>query len=264
MPRRLASNRPPEPFFGDYTSRVLLSMAAVLSATMMVAHIPGSEAIEYTPWGQGIWSEHRGGTITAHDVLTLYPNAQVIPAEGAGGEEIVRAEQESDANAKPRGDVNLVDPDPEPAPERRTFRSVATLGPDAHKPRIIGGMQQLYLNVKYPKEARKQRIQGRVIVNFVVHETGRVSDIQVLRALHPLCDSSVVQAVRNTIFVPAEENGERVAVRMALPVRFQLIDAPGLQDFETRPADNATAGTATAQAASTKPDGVKPNGVDVP
>lgn len=257
MPRRLASNRSPEPCFGDYTSRILLSIAAVLTAAVMVAHIPGSETVEYTPWGQGDWSLHTGvGMITAHDVLTLYPNTQVIPDERGGAEEAAGAEQDADANAKPQGEVSVVDPDPEPDPRRRTFRSVATLGPDADKPRIIGGMQQLYLNVKYPKEARKQRIQGRVIVNFVVHETGHVSDIRVLRPLHPLCDSSVVRAVRNTIFVPAEENGERVAVRMALPVRFQLVDVPGPQNVEMNPARRAPTGTTTARATSTKPEGI--------
>jgi len=131
-------------------------------------------------------------------------------------------------------------------PERRSFRSVATLSPDANKPRIVGGMQQLYLNVKYPKVAQEQHIQGRVILNFVVHETGRVSDINILRSLHPLCDSAVVRAVRETTFVPAEENGKRVAVRMALPVRFQLLGLPGLRDVQT-PADEATSRTASTE-----------------
>ena len=263
MPRRFASNRPPEPLFGDYTSRILLSVTAVLSVAVMIASIPGNETIEYTPWGRGEWSPNKGGgTISAHDVLTLYPSAQVISDIRAASEEVVLGDPASDVNARPQGEANVVEPEPEP--ERRTFRSVATLGPDANKPRIIGGMQQLYLNVTYPKEAQRQRIQGRVIVHFVVHKTGRVSDIEVLRPLHPLCDSSVVRAVRETMFVPAEENGERVAVRMALPVRFQLLNVPGPDDVETAPADETTAGTATTGTATDRAAPPYPEGGNIP
>jgi len=263
MSRRLASNRPPEPLFGDYTSRILFSLAAVLSVAVIITNLPGSETIEYTPWGRGEWSLNRGrGTISAHDVLTLYPSAQVISDVPAASEEAVPGDPASDLNARPQGDADGVEPEPES--ERRTFRSVATLGPDASKPRIIGGMQQLYLNVTYPKEAQRQRIQGRVIVHFVVHKTGRVSDIEVLRPLHPLCDSSVVRAVRETMFVPAEENGERVDVRMALPVRFQLLNVPGPDDFETTPADETTAGTATAGTTTARAASPHPEGSNIP
>lgn len=244
MPRRLAPHRCPEPLFSDYTSRILLALTAVLSTVVIIAYIPGTQTIQYTPWGQNEWGGDRAGTIGAHDVLTLYPNAQVIPEEVASSERVGNADQR---DAEEAGTVNeVLTVNTEREPERRSFRSVATLGPDANKPRIIGGMQQLYLNVKYPKEAQEQRIQGRVILNFVVHKTGRVSDITVLRSLHPLCDSAVVRAVRKTTFVPAEENGERVAVRMALPVRFQLLGLPGPEDVQS-PTGKATTRTASAE-----------------
>lgn len=244
MPRRLATDRSPEPLFGDYASRILLALTAVLSTAVIIAHIPGSQTIPYTPWGENEWGGNRTGTVGAHDMLTLYPDVQVRTQEVTSSDGRVDTDQRDAREARTTSETSKITTEPEP--ERRSFRSVATLGPDANKPRIVGGMKQLYLNVEYPKEAQQQHIQGRVILNFVVHETGRVSDITVLRSLHPLCDSAVVRAVRNTTFVPAEENGKRVAVRMALPVRFQLLGLPGLEDVQT-PTDEPTTRTASAE-----------------
>ncbi len=248
MPHRLASSQAPEPLFSDYTSRILLALTAVLATAVVIANVPGSNGMQYTPWGQDDWSLNKGGgTIAAHDVLKLYPNAQVISNEKTA-EESAEKDQSTDGAAKASNRVSEVEPQPDR--KRRAFRSVATLGPDADKPRVLGGMQQLYLNVRYPQEAKENRIQGRVILNFVVHETGRVSDIQVLRSLHPLCDSAVVRAVRKTTFIPAEENGERVAVRMALPVRFQLLGLPGPEDINAA-ASNETAAQAMSEGTQT-------------
>jgi protein TonB len=256
MPRRFALTRSPQPLLNDYTSRILLSIAAVLSVAVMVAHVPGNETIDYTPWGRGEWSETKGsGMISSGDVLNLYPNALVVSSE-ASTEDVNQPDPGDDGHDNPQVEAIAVEISETPESNRRPIRSVATLGPDASRPRILGGMQRLYLNVKYPEEAQRQRIEGRVVVTFVVHETGAVSDIDVHRALHPLCDSSVVRAVRQTTFMPAEENGKRVAVRMELPVRFQLVDSPRPRDHQSGPTKDASMpGRTTARAASTVESG---------
>lgn len=96
------------------------------------------------------------------------------------------------------------------------------------QPSIIGGLNSLYLRIRYPKAARDAGIQGRVVLSFIVETDGSTSDIQVLESLHPLCDRAAVEAVAETHFTPAVQHGRRVRVRMHLPIRFVLIDDRGL------------------------------------
>ncbi len=89
-------------------------------------------------------------------------------------------------------------------------------------PELIGGLQALYEKIHYPEAAREQGIEGRVIVSFVVDETGRVRDARVVRGVHEALDQAVLQALQEVRFKPAQKDGLPVAVRMALPVVFQL------------------------------------------
>lgn len=96
------------------------------------------------------------------------------------------------------------------------------------RPEIDGGLPAYYIHIKYPQEAVDQGIEGRMMLSFVVETDGYPSNIEVLQSLHPLCDSSAVQALRRTRFIPGKQRGEAVRVRMRLPVRFRLVE-PGTQ-----------------------------------
>ena len=93
-------------------------------------------------------------------------------------------------------------------------------------PEIIGGIGGYYLKIEYPDEARAADIQGRLILEFVVETDGHASGIKVLQSLHPLCDSAAVHALRTSRFIPGVHNGEKIPVKIRLPVRFQLVE-PG-------------------------------------
>ncbi len=94
-------------------------------------------------------------------------------------------------------------------------------------PEIIGGVQALYEKIQYPEAARERGIEGKVIVRFVVDEVGRVRDAQVIRGVHEALDQTVLQAVQALRFKPAQKDGLPVAVRMTLPVVFQLGEKDG-------------------------------------
>ena len=91
-------------------------------------------------------------------------------------------------------------------------------------PSIIGGLSSLYLNIDYPLEARDKGIQGLTVLMFVVEKDGSTSNIEVIKSLHPACDSAAVVAVRETRFNPGMQDGEEVRVKMRLPVRFKLVN----------------------------------------
>jgi len=91
-------------------------------------------------------------------------------------------------------------------------------------PQIVGGLGALYLNIYYPAEAARDNVSGRNVIEFVVEPNGTTSQILVLQALHPACDSVAVNAIRHATFVPGRQNGELVRVKMRLPIRFLLRD----------------------------------------
>ena len=94
-------------------------------------------------------------------------------------------------------------------------------------PQFPGGqgelMKFLRNNIKYPAEAQKNKIEGRVIVTFVVNKKGRIIDPTVERSAHPLLDAEALRVVkRMPKWTPGRMNGEPVNVKYALPVTFKL------------------------------------------
>ena len=94
-------------------------------------------------------------------------------------------------------------------------------------PQFPGGQGELmkYLrnNIKYPAEAQKKKIEGRVIVTFVVDKKGRVVNPMVERSVHPLLDAEALRVVkRMPKWTPGRMNGESVNVKFRLPITFKL------------------------------------------
>lgn len=95
------------------------------------------------------------------------------------------------------------------------------------QPRYPGGTNALmtYLrdNIKYPAEAAKAGIQGKVIVQFVVGKDGTVRDVKPIRNISPELDAEAVRVVAAMPkWVPGYQRGEAVNVRYTLPVNFRM------------------------------------------
>lgn len=78
-------------------------------------------------------------------------------------------------------------------------------------------------NLKYPTIAQTQKIQGTVIVRFVVNSFGDTEKVEVLRGLSPECDEEamrVIKLLKN--WIPGKQNGEAVSVYYTQPIRFML------------------------------------------
>ena len=84
-------------------------------------------------------------------------------------------------------------------------------------------MQYLKENVKYPPQAEREGIEGRVVCSFVVLEDGTVSDIEVAISVHPLLDNEVVRVLGlMPKWIPGKQKGMPMKVRYSLPVTFRL------------------------------------------
>ncbi len=94
-------------------------------------------------------------------------------------------------------------------------------------PKPKGGMngwnEYLAKNMRYPKAAREAKVEGTVIVAFIVLENGEVSTLEILRGIGGGCDEEVMRLVKESPkWTPGKKYGEIVKTRMRLPVRFKL------------------------------------------
>jgi len=81
----------------------------------------------------------------------------------------------------------------------------------------------VYTYMKYPKEAVKNGIQGRVLVDFVIDEKGKVRDVKVLKGVDPLLDAEAVRIISaSPDWKPGWLRGKKVKSRMSLYVEFRL------------------------------------------
>ena len=78
-------------------------------------------------------------------------------------------------------------------------------------------------NMKYPEECRKQGIQGRVVISFVVNKDGSIVDLETVRSPHPALAEEGLRVVKSMPkWKPAKENGKVVRSRFNVPIMFRL------------------------------------------
>ncbi|PAW94241.1 hypothetical protein CKK33_12380 [Mucilaginibacter sp. MD40] len=96
-------------------------------------------------------------------------------------------------------------------------------------PQVIGGESKLFFylkkNLKYPKSAKENNIQGTVRVTFVVERDGRLSDIKVKKSLSEDTDAEAIRLMSDPKapkWIPGMEGGKPVRVQYSIPVYFRL------------------------------------------
>ncbi|MCL2132436.1 MAG: energy transducer TonB [Lentimicrobiaceae bacterium] len=92
-------------------------------------------------------------------------------------------------------------------------------------PEFPGGeearQQFLWDNTVYPREAKKQKLEGSVVIGFVVEADGSVSNVKVVRGVHPLLDEEAVRVTKMMPnWKPGTQDGKKVRVQYRMPIRF--------------------------------------------
>jgi len=95
------------------------------------------------------------------------------------------------------------------------------------QPEFIGGMTEFYRyvvdNMEYPLRARKNGIEGEVVVQFVVEKDGSLSNVAAINEIAGGCEEEAERVVRNSPdFKPGMQRGSPVRVKMVLPIHFIL------------------------------------------
>ena len=113
----------------------------------------------------------------------------------------------------------------EDEPEEEESEEIFTIVEDQPEPK--GGMGAFYeyvqKNLKYPAQARRMGIEGKVFVQFVVDTDGSINDVQAVKGIGAGCDEEAVRVLQNAPnWKPGKQRGRAVKVRMILPITFKL------------------------------------------
>ncbi|MGH7997049.1 MAG: energy transducer TonB [Opitutaceae bacterium] len=76
----------------------------------------------------------------------------------------------------------------------------------------------------FPTEMRREGIDGIVLVDCVIDAHGNVQNPTVKKASNDAFSEPALEALKQWKFKPAEKDGTKVPVRVAIPVRFTLDD----------------------------------------
>jgi len=95
-------------------------------------------------------------------------------------------------------------------------------------PEFPGGYEGLnaYLskNLTFPASARKQKIQGRVVISFIIDDDGLITNVRKIRGIGGGCDEEAMRIIQSMpSWKPAIQNGKTVSVMFTLPVYFRIL-----------------------------------------
>ena len=78
-------------------------------------------------------------------------------------------------------------------------------------------------NLKYPEYCAKNKITGKVFIEFIVDYNGEVSYVAVKRSAHPDLDAEALRVVRSSPnWEPGKQRGKDVNVMFTFPINFVL------------------------------------------
>ena len=94
-------------------------------------------------------------------------------------------------------------------------------------PEFPGGMSAFYeyvgKNMKYPSQAKRMNVTGRVYVQFIINTDGSITDVKVIRGIGAGCDEAAQLVLENSPkFIPAKQRGVPVRFRQVMPIVFML------------------------------------------
>lgn len=96
-----------------------------------------------------------------------------------------------------------------------------------HMPRFPNGTRALFdflnENIQYPIEAEKKKIEGRVLITFVVNVDSTINEVEIIQRVHPLLDAEALRVVKAMPkWEPATKGGVPVRVKYTIPISFVI------------------------------------------
>ena len=94
-------------------------------------------------------------------------------------------------------------------------------------PQYPGGekalMEYISRNLRYPVRTQEKKIQGPIVIRFVVNKSGKVENAKVIRGLEENADAEGLRVINSLHdWIPGTQKGEKVSVYYAVPIIFRL------------------------------------------
>lgn len=96
-------------------------------------------------------------------------------------------------------------------------KDVQKVGGEVKEPVVVSRVPPTY-----PEEARKNRVQGRVVLEAVIDEKGSVLTVEAVESPDPMLTDAAIEAVKKWTYRPATKNGRPVRVSFTVTVAFKL------------------------------------------
>jgi len=142
----------------------------------------------------------------------------VLPAHPASQNLPHFIKSSSDKVLKKPAPQDTLPPCPAKDDEQPTSTEIRRVGARVSAPKIIR-----YVNASFSKEARKEKIQGKSIIQLVVGTDGLPTRLCLAKPLGYGLDEQAALAVRQYRFAPAmAEGGGPVPVQISIEVNFRL------------------------------------------
>lgn len=90
----------------------------------------------------------------------------------------------------------------------------------------------VYQYLKYPDDAVRDGIQGKVMVDFIIEKDGKVADVRVVKGVSEELDAEALRVVKaSPKWKPGRVNGNKVRSSLTIPVEFRLEKKDGKPSF---------------------------------
>lgn len=90
------------------------------------------------------------------------------------------------------------------------------------QPQLIGGIERLQRQIRYPPKAIKDNVEGRVIVMFFIDKKGKVHDPRIVKGVRNDIDREALEAISKAEFLPARKKGKPIPVEHTIHILFKL------------------------------------------
>lgn len=118
----------------------------------------------------------------------------------------------------------------EDAPQNTAPKGVVSYADCDYRPTFLGSadpavflQKWVYVYLRYPRTAVEEGVQGRVLVDFVIDERGKVTDVKVAKGVDPRLDDEAVRVISaSPDWKPGRVRGQKVKTALSLYVEFKL------------------------------------------
>lgn len=168
--------------------------------------------------------EETTGEVMSADVSmpTTEAVSTALPADAMPTDDVERTAPMTDtSSAEATTEEGVQQSAPQKADEDKTYVSV-------DKPaEFPGGIRALMTwlgnNISYPKEAKDNNLEGRVIIKFVITKEGKIRDAWIIKGAAPSLDKEALRVVKAMPdWIPGEVVGKKVDSYFTLPVTFKI------------------------------------------